>query len=264
MRSEGKSEPSRVKIQELLKLESGIVVRALAEICVEWDLRESAPWLVEAYDRLLLDRVKVDSQCYGKISILRALKDLNWGDCAVFELACETVQLEAIWGGKEDTAAPVRQLAMAGLLGCTGMTTDRLYLILGDRLADPEWKVREASARALGAIGQEVGLPLLRLRALAGDYDIRVIGACLEGVLGIQKERGLEFLTMFAEREGAIGLEAKCVMAGSGMDFAIKKAAEYYFREVNQKSIKAMQASFAVSGFEDVDGKIVAIDQTTN
>ena len=48
----------------------------------------------------MTDPVKTDPQCWAKNAIVKALKDLNHDDPAVFLRGIEHVQMEPVWGGR--------------------------------------------------------------------------------------------------------------------------------------------------------------------
>ena len=56
---------------------------------------------------------------------------------------------------------------------------------IAELLADAEERTRTTAAEALGIGGSELGLPLLRLKALMGDPEPRVLGACFASLLAI-------------------------------------------------------------------------------
>ncbi|HSB62476.1 MAG TPA: hypothetical protein VLI67_12200, partial [Vicinamibacteria bacterium] len=80
---------------------------------------------------------------------------------------------------------------------------------LADLLADPEAPARVAAAHAVSVHGRDAGVPLLRLKALAGDPEPRVVTECLLALLRLDPERSLPFVAAFLERsEGAAAAAA--------------------------------------------------------
>ena len=90
------------------------------------------------------------------------------------------MQLEPVWGGSEDTAAPLRA---AALLALARIDVDGLLTILVDALVDPQKDVRIAAAQALGYHGSESAGLILRLKARLGDREPEVFSECLSGLL---------------------------------------------------------------------------------
>ena len=65
---------ARAGVAKALGDASNYVVGKAAEMCAELGLRELAPELVAAFDRLIVDGVKDDPQCWGKVAIVKALE----------------------------------------------------------------------------------------------------------------------------------------------------------------------------------------------
>jgi hypothetical protein len=84
---------------------------------------------------------------------------------------------------------------------------------LAHLLADPEAPVRVSAARALAVHGRDGGIPLLHLKALAGDAEPRVVAECLLSVLRLDPRDGLAFVASFFDR-GDAAAEAAAVALG--------------------------------------------------
>ena len=107
-------------------------------------------------------------------------------DSEVFLKAARHVQLEPVWGGTEDSAAPLRAAALVALARVEG--TGSLPMLV-DALADPARDVRIAAAVALGAVGSEGAGLVLRLKVRLGDDDPDVFSECLGGLLAVDADR---------------------------------------------------------------------------
>jgi hypothetical protein len=83
-----------------------LVVAKAAKIASEKAFRELIPDLLRAFDRLFESAADRDPQCWGKIALATALKDLGHDQAAPFLRGMRHVQMEASWGGQTDTAAP--------------------------------------------------------------------------------------------------------------------------------------------------------------
>ena len=68
-----------------------------------------------AFDRFLVEPLKNDKLCRAKIAIVQALDKIEHGRQKVFERAAGHVQLEPVFGGREDTAAALRGAALFAL-----------------------------------------------------------------------------------------------------------------------------------------------------
>ena len=116
------------------------------------------------------------------------------------------MQFEPVWGGEEDSAAPLRAAAVFALARI-GASEDLPLLV--DAMTDPEKDVRIASAQALACFGnQAVGL-LLRFKARIGDREPEVLSECLSGLLTISPNENFPFVSDFLD----ISDPAKCEAA---------------------------------------------------
>ncbi len=165
---------------------SNLIVAAAAAIAGDQGLVELAPTLASALDRFLVDPLKTDKLCRAKLAVIQALDKLEHGAPDVFLKAARHVQLEPVWGGSEDTAAPLRA---AALLALARIDVDGLLTLLVDALVDPQKDVRIAAAQALGYHGSESAGLILRLKARLGDREPEVFSECLCGLLACARRR---------------------------------------------------------------------------
>ncbi len=105
------------------------------------------------------------------------------------------VQMEPVWGGSVDTAAELRAVCAMGL--ASTRWPDKLRELV-HLLVDREWQARAGAARALGAIGSEPALLLLRLKALSGDPEPEVLADCFTGLLVAEDAERCRFVASFA------------------------------------------------------------------
>src|SRR5580658_5381653 len=105
-------------LRKALKDRSNYLVSKAAALAGELRLTALIPDLLGAFDRFMLDPAKADPQCWAKDAIVKALKDLNHDDPAVFLRGIEHVQMEAVWGGSKDTALTFRGACALALVAC--------------------------------------------------------------------------------------------------------------------------------------------------
>ena len=129
----------------------------------------------------------------------------------MFQKAARHVQLEPVWGGSEDTAAPLRAAAIIALARIEGSSS---LPLLVDAMTDPAKDVRIAAAMALGAVGTEAAGLLLRLKARIGDSDPDVLSECLSGLLAVDPRENLPFVSGFLEPGDAARCEAAALALG--------------------------------------------------
>jgi HEAT repeat protein len=190
---------------------SNLVVAAAAAIAGENTLVELAGDLEAAFDRFLVNPLKEDKLCRAKIAIVQALDKLEHPDPDLFHRAAHHVQLEPVWGGTEDSAAPLRAAAVIALARTEGT---RSLPLLVDALADPAKDVRIAAAAALGAIGTESAGLILRLKARVGDLDPDVLSECFSGLLMVDPRENLAIVTEFLQPGNAPACEAAALALG--------------------------------------------------
>ena len=186
---------------------SNLIVAAAAAIVGDQNNGGLSANLEAAFDRCLVDPLKNDKLCRGKIAVVQALDKLEYERPDIFLRAARHVQLEPVWGGSEDTAAPLRA---AAILALARLDYHGLLPLLVDALTDSQKEVRTAAAQALGHHGSETASLLLRLKARIGDKEPDVISECLSGLLTCSPKENLPFVSEFLDagdtsiREAAI------------------------------------------------------------
>ncbi len=163
-----------------LRHKAGYVVAAAARATAARGVDDLDDELVLAFGRLAAGGVERDPKCHGKLAIARALHDRDrWHD-DVFVPGVRLVQLEPVWGGREDTAAELR--GVCGLAFAHAYRGDALD-VLADLLADRERVARVAAAQALGDAGHPDAAALLRFKLRVGDDEAEVLSACVGSIL---------------------------------------------------------------------------------
>jgi len=173
---------------------SNLVVAAAAAVVGEQSKVELSADLETAFDRFLVHPLKDDKLCRAKVAVIRALDKLEHERPEVFRKAARHVQLEPVWGGQEDSAAPLRAAALFALARIGG--SEDLPLLV-DSLTDPEKEVRIASAQALACFATEAAGLLLRLKVRTGDKEPDVVSECFSGLLTIDSRENLPFVSAF-------------------------------------------------------------------
>ena len=196
IREQPSSAEHTAELRQMIGDRSNLVVAAAAALVGERTLVELAPGLETAFDRYLVDPLKDDKLCRAKLAIVQALDKLEHLKREVFEKAAVHVQLEPVFGGKEDTAAPLRGAAIFALARIGGSD---YHSLLVDSLADSEKEVRVAAAQALAYVGSEAAGLLLRLKARLGDKEPDVLSECLSGLMTIEPDDNLAFVCDFLD-----------------------------------------------------------------
>jgi HEAT repeats len=199
-----------VELRKRIGDRSNLVVAAVAGVVGENGLGEAAGDLEAAFDRFLVNPLKVDKQCRAKLAIIQALDRVEHLGSEVFVRAAKYEQFEPVWGGTEDSAPPLRAAALMALLRVMGAKS---LPFLVDAMADHAKEVRIATALALGAAGTEAAGLVLRLKVRLGDRDPDVLSECLGALLAVDPEEHLPIVVEFLDpRE-----EAKCEAAAMAL-----------------------------------------------
>lgn len=208
-------ESAQPQLCRALKDRSNYVVAQAASVTADRRLQSLVPDLLAAFDRFMVDPVKADPQCWAKIAIAKALKELDHSDPAVFLRGMAHVQLEPVWGKPEDSAATLRGTCALALVGCH-IPSFEILTHLTDLLADAKGPVRIDAARAIAQLSAREGVLPLRLKVLAGDPEPEVVGECFAALLSLAPVEYLSFVAGFlhsAERDRV--LEAAAALASS-------------------------------------------------
>ncbi len=191
------SEASITTLRQVLKSKNSVAVAQSAKIVGEFAIAQLIPELVAAFDRMMVNPSQTDPVCLAKKEIAEALYRLEYSEESLFLQGIQHVQMEAVWGGKEDTAASLRGVCALGLVR---MHYPNVMSELADLLADPKPEARIAAARAIAYSENPEGSPLLRLRVRIGD-EPQVISECLIALLKLAPAQSLSLLkhVLYAE-----------------------------------------------------------------
>ncbi|HOU15323.1 MAG TPA: HEAT repeat domain-containing protein [Anaerolineae bacterium] len=179
------------QLRQALANHNSHVVAAAAEIVGEEELADLEPDLTAAFAALMRNPAKTDPGCGAKTAIANALRACECPAEAVFLQGVRHVQMEPVWGGQVDTAAPLRG---ACALGLVGMRSPHALLELAHLLADPESDARISAARALAYSADPASVPLLHFKVLTGDTHAAVLYECFLALLKLDVDTSLPFV----------------------------------------------------------------------
>jgi HEAT repeat protein len=225
LRDAALDEAAHAAIARALGSRSSAVVAAAASLLAKSPDRRHDVALIDAFDRFMEDAIEHDKGCLAKAAIARALFASESAHDTLFLCAVRHVQLEPVWGGRQDTAVELRGVAAAALVqGDYPDVMDELARLL----ADPEPMARVGAAQALGSTRhREAALPLLRFKVLAGDADSRVLAACLASLLAIASDRSLGFVAeLLGARDAALRESAAIALGESRLPAAFRPLRE--------------------------------------
>jgi hypothetical protein len=211
IRDEPPSALNTTELKRSLADRSNLVVAAAAAVVGQQRNVELCAELESAFARFLIHPSKDDKLCRAKLAVIQALDKLEHEQPEIFRRAARHVQFEPVWGGQEDSAAPLRAAALFALARIGGRAD---LPLLVDSLTDPEKEVRIASAQALSCFAGEAPGLLLRLKVRSGDKEAEVLSECFSGLLTIDPGQHLPFVAEFLEASDEARCEAAVLALG--------------------------------------------------
>jgi HEAT repeat protein len=189
--------PEMIKeLRAALRDSSNLLVAEAAEVTGKAHLTGLIPDLVAAFERFFENPEKTDKLCRAKIVIAEALNQLDYGEEEILWRGARHVQWEPVWGGQQDSAAPLR---VACAFSLVRLRAHGVMPLLIDLLCDSEKVARAGAAQALAYSETEAAGYLLRLKARIGDDEPEVVAECFNGILKLAPEDGVPFVAEFLE-----------------------------------------------------------------
>jgi HEAT repeat protein len=199
------------ELRRFLADRSGYLAGEAAEVVARLDLRELIPDLATAFVRLLGEGIDADKGCLGKRRILDALLGFEADVRDAYLAGLRYVQLEPAFGGKVDTASPLRGLAAHALVQ---IDYPAALAEITPLLLDPVANVRAEAAHAIGRSGLEGAGPVLHLKVLCGDREPDVLQSASVGLLRLDGGRYLPVVTAALHGADASAAEAAALALG--------------------------------------------------
>jgi len=253
-----------------------LAVAKAARTAAELQLRELTPELLAAFDRLFVDPVERDTQCWAKNAIAKALADLDYRESAPFLRGSRHIQMEAVWAGRQDTAQTLRGICLLALASCNDMPRAQILRVLVDSMADEAQNVRVEAVRAVAEMDGEEAVLVLRLKARIGDSEASVVGQVFDSLLRLEREAALPLVAEFLEGPDDVREEAALALGSSRIAGAVEillnalsRARDPYFRKTILRALSASRQERAM-GFllglvrdgirADADGALEALE----
>src|SRR5687767_11061522 len=209
---------------------SPVVVQAAAEGLGELERAEAVGPLIEAYERADSEG---DKGCHTRTAIVRALGQIGIaGAEPVVRRAINTVQIEAVGGGREDTAMTLRGAAAFALArvdpenaihDLAPMLFDvepNLAVPFTERLFNKAY-TRSAAAKAIANLGYATGAALIGVKLrFRNDEVSEVLGDCLEAFISMDPPNVVEISRPYLEGRDAFlaGIAATSLARYRGVD----------------------------------------------
>lgn len=186
---------TRKQLRKHLAGKTSPVVAKTAAAIAHIESHDFTPDLIAAFHRFMVDPAKTDKGCSAKIAVVKALLAADCDDEGLYRAGIKHVQNEPTWGGRSDTAAPLRALCGLGLvqIGSPDAMNELAAL-----LADKEPDARIGGAAALGHCGPTAA-PLLRFKVLSGDEESAVLAECLTALMTLSPSASFEFVARFVD-----------------------------------------------------------------
>ncbi|MGC2476205.1 MAG: HEAT repeat domain-containing protein [Candidatus Sulfotelmatobacter sp.] len=246
---ESRTEPLR----KGLASKSNFLAAKAADLIREFNLQDLIPDLLKAFNRFFEHPEKSDPQCWAKNAISRALAGFELQDADVFLRGMRHIQMEPVWGGRSDTAGTLRATCALALVQCRRLSEPDLLAHLVDLLADKDKTVRAEVVRAIDQVGSPAASLLLRLRAVLGNDEPEVMGACYSGVLHIEGVTAIPwiagFLAMADDAAGEAALAIASTRSMEGLAVLRKnlvQTTDPWFRSVLLQAIALMRMDAAI------------------
>jgi HEAT repeat protein len=255
-------QPSEARVEPLRKAlgdRNNFVVAKAADLTREFKLQDLTPDLLKAFDHFFENPEKSDPQCWAKNAISRTLAALELQDLEVFLRGMRHIQLEAVWGGRSDTAGTLRATCALALVQCRRLTNDELLAHLIDLFPDTDKTVRAEVARAIEQVGSPSASLLLRLRATLAHDEPEVLGACYSGILHLEGISAIPWVSRFLSTGDDAAGEAALALAGTHspqaldtLQKSLDTAADPWFRSVLLSAIALTRQDAAMEFLLDL------------
>ncbi len=223
--------PEEVRVKALHKAlahRNNFIVAKAADLVRNFRMADLVPDLLLAFDRFFENPVKTDPQCWAKNALSRALAALEYQEPEIFLRGMRHIQMEPVWGGRSDTAGTLRATCALALVQCRILSENDLLLHLLKLLADKDKAVRVEAVRAIEQVGSPSASLLLRLRAVLGNDDPEVLGACYGGVLRIEGKSAIPWVRGFLAAADDSAAEAALALAGTHSGAAFEALKECF------------------------------------
>ena len=208
------------RIRDAVSDRSGAVAARAARLASSRELEALVPALASRLEELLDAPAARDKSCLAKEALVDALAELGYKGPGPYLRAAQHVQMEAVYGGRVDTAGELRAAAASALFR-TGYR-DILFVIT-PLLTDTEPSPRRAAVDALGKLGGEPCELLLRMKVLTGDEDESILASCFSALMEVAPGRSFDFVAGFLSHEDeAVAQGAALALGESRADGAFE------------------------------------------
>jgi len=236
---------ARAEIAQYLAHKSNAVVAKAAKLAGDFELQDLRPHLVGAFHRFMKDPAASDRGCAAKTAVVQALEALAAPEEAIYLAGIRHIQMEGSYGPPVDTAAALRA---ASAMALVHMHHPDAVLHLVTLLVDREADARIGAVRALAWSDRPEVVPLLRLKVLAGDQSVDVIGECFTALLAVAPARSLDFVAGYLDSAAAAVAETAALAFGQSREpAALDILKNRYAAGVGESLRRALLAGLALA-----------------
>ncbi len=235
-------------VEEYLSSSCSIVAAEAAKLIPEQKLAVSKETLLTAYERFLIDPTETDKGCRAKLPIVEALSSLDYDDPDFYTAGTKYVQMEPMWGKSEDSAGNLRGACAFGLIRSRSASPAATMRTLVDLLNDPSPLTRTHAANAIGLMGSQATVPLLRFKIHVGDSHSEVLGECFRGLIEHDSSSGISFVSESLLAEPEIAIEAAMALGESRKETAIESLLD----AMKHCSSEVLEAFYITAGLSRV------------
>ncbi|WP_421657953.1 HEAT repeat domain-containing protein [Leptothermofonsia sp. ETS-13] len=249
VRNDPTSEAAIATLRQVIKSRYSIAVAQAARIVGDAEIYSLVPDLIATFDQFMVKPVETDANCHAKFRIAETLYRLNYGEEHLFLRGIRHVQMEPVWGGRQDTAVNLRGICALGLVG---MNYPDVMVELADLLADSEPPARVAAARAIAYSENTQGVPLLRLKVRIGDKEPQVLSECFAALLKLAPSQSVSLIAGFlASPEEQIQEIAALALGESRLREAFEILQRWWERTNQAELRRAGLLAIALLRYED-------------
>lgn len=202
-------------LRKALAAKNNFIAAKAADLVQEFNITALTPDLLAAFDHFFENPEKNDPQCWAKNTLSRALAAFEHQDAEVFLRGMRHHQFEPVWGGRSDTAGTLRATCALALVQCRTVHEPELLAHLIDLVFDNDKSVRVEIVRAIEQVGSNSASLLLRMRAVLGNDDPEILGACYSGVLRLEGVNAIAWVSRFLAPGDDDAAEAALAISGT-------------------------------------------------
>lgn len=250
---------SRKQLRKHLASKTSLVVAKTAEIIAHMGDHDFVPDLIAAFHRFMTDPAKADKGCAAKTATVKALLAADCDDENLFRTGVRHVQHEPTWGGRSDTAAPLRALCALGLVQIGSPDAmNELAALLADKEAD----ARIGAAGALGHCGPTAA-PLLRFKVLTGDEEPAVLAECLTALMALSPSASFEFVANFVDpKHSSLYEHAALALAQSRLPGVVELFMEKWTATFDREFKQTLLLPIALTRSEEAREFLISVLET--